>query len=561
MTKKKKSQLNKFKDFRNFLFYVWRHLRLPSPTQAQYEIAEYLQGDDKRIVIQGFRGIGKSFTTSAFVLHQLLLDPQKNILVVSASKNRADDFSTFCLRLLNEVDILQPLIPTEEQRQSKISFDVRPARASHAPSVKSLGITSQLAGNRADIIVADDCEVVNNSATQGMRDKLSEAVREFEAIIKPTGRIIFLGTPQHEQSLYNQLLQRGYKTRCWTARFPSLNSIASYGDTLAPKIKERVELDHDLVGKPTDTRFDEEDLKERELSYGRAGFALQFMLDTRLSDMDRYPLKVNDLIVMSLNPKEAPEKVIWATSPELRVDNIPNVAMAGDYMYRPMQVQGDFLPYQASVMAIDPAGRGPDETSYAIVKMLNGNLYVHACGGIHGGYEKDVLQKLANLAKEHSVNSVLVESNFGDGMWTKLFTPYIHRTYPTTIEEVRHNTQKEKRILDVLEVLFNQHRLIVDEKVILEDYNSCQDLPPEKALKYQLVYQMTRLTRDRGALKHDDRIDCLAMACQYFVDQMVRDQDKAAADRKEELHQKELDKFMETAIGAKAKENSWINYG
>ena len=117
------------------------------------------------------------------MLHQVLLDPQKNILVVSASKNRADDFSTFCLRLLNEVDILQPLIPTEEQRQSKISFDVRPARASHAPSVKSLGITSQLAGNRADIIVADDCEVVNNSATQGMRDKLSEAVREFEAII------------------------------------------------------------------------------------------------------------------------------------------------------------------------------------------------------------------------------------------------------------------------------------------------------------------------------------------------------------------------------------------
>ena len=72
-------------------------------------------------------------------------------------------------------------------------------------------------------------------------------------------------------------------------------------------------------------------------------------------------------------------------------------------------------------MAIDPAGRGPDETSFAIVKMY-GNLYVHACGGIHGGYEKDVLQKLANLAKEHSVNSVLVESNFGDGMWTKLFT-------------------------------------------------------------------------------------------------------------------------------------------
>ena len=122
--------LNKFKDFRNFLFYIWRHLRLPNPTDAQYEIADYLQSDEKRLVIQGFSGIGKSYVTSAFVLHQLFLDPQKNILVVSASKNRADDFSTFCLRLLNEVDILHHLIPTEDQRQSKISFDVRPAKAS-----------------------------------------------------------------------------------------------------------------------------------------------------------------------------------------------------------------------------------------------------------------------------------------------------------------------------------------------------------------------------------------------------------------------------------------------
>ena len=318
-------------------------------------------------------------------------------------------------------------------------------KQAHAPSVKSLGITSHLQVSRADIIVADDCEVVNNSATQGMSDKLSEAVKEFEAIIKPdTGRIIFLGTPQHEQTLYTQLSQRGYKTRVWTARYPTLENLQTYGDSLAPSIKQNVELDSELAGLPTDTRFNEADLLERELSYGKSGFALQFMLDTRLSDQDRYPLKVSDLVVMSLNPKEAPEKVIWATSPELRNDNIPNVAMAGDYFYRPMQLQGDFLPYSGAVMAIDPAGRGKDECSYAVVKMLNGNLYVHACSGIRGGYEKETLQKLANTAKEHDVKEVITESNFGDGMFTTLFTPYLHKTHPVTINEVRHNTQKEK---------------------------------------------------------------------------------------------------------------------
>ena len=89
----------RLKDFRNFLYLAWDHLRLPSPTPIQYDIAEYLQNGPRRVAIQAFRGVGKSWITSAFVCHQLLLDPSKNILVVSASKQRADDFSTFTATL------------------------------------------------------------------------------------------------------------------------------------------------------------------------------------------------------------------------------------------------------------------------------------------------------------------------------------------------------------------------------------------------------------------------------------------------------------------------------
>ena len=147
------------KNFKNFVYLVWKHLNLPDPTPLQYDIAEYLQHGPKRSVIMAFRGVGKSWITSAFVVHQLLLDPSKNILVVSASKNRSDDFSTFTLRIIQEIPILQGLKPSENQRFSKIAFDVGPAPASHAPSVKSLGISSQLTGSRADIIVADDVEI------------------------------------------------------------------------------------------------------------------------------------------------------------------------------------------------------------------------------------------------------------------------------------------------------------------------------------------------------------------------------------------------------------------
>ena len=181
---------NELKDFRNFLYLTWKHLNLPDPTPTQYDIAEYVDNGPRRCCIQAFRGVGKSWITSAYVCHQLLLNPSMNILVVSASKTRSDDFSTFTLRLINEMPILKHLIPREEQRSSKIAFDVGPAPAAHAPSVKSVGITGQLTGSRADLIVADDVESLNNSLTQVMRDKIQETIKEFDAVLKPDGRIV-----------------------------------------------------------------------------------------------------------------------------------------------------------------------------------------------------------------------------------------------------------------------------------------------------------------------------------------------------------------------------------
>jgi len=535
-------------DFRKFLFVCWQHLNLPDPTPVQYDIAKHIQHGDKRIIVEAFRGVGKSWITSAYVVWLLYMNPQLNILVVSASKNRADDFTTFTLRLINEMPVLQHLMPRTDQRQSKISFDVGPAAASHAPSVKSVGVTGQLAGSRADVLIADDIEVPNNSATQGMRDKLSEAVKEFDAILKPDGRIIYLGTPQNQESLYNKLPDRGYKVRIWPARYPNEDQLVSLGSKLAPKIRQEITDDAELLGKSTDPkRFTDYDLAEREASYGRSGFALQFMLDTRLSDAERYPLKVSDLVVMDVPTSEAPDKVVWASGEQYVVQELPNVAFNGDYFHKPMFISGQFEEYSGSVMSIDPSGRGKDETGYAVVKMLNGFLYVRRCGGVDGGYSEEALQKLAMIAKEENVNEIIVESNFGDGMFNQLMTPILTKIHPVTLSEVRHNTQKEKRIIDVLEPVMNQHKLVIDKKVIKQDYESTQHLPPESSLRYQLMYQMTRLTAERGALSNDDRLDSLAMAVQYWVDAMAQDAEQRIGARREEVLRAEVDKVLQSA--------------
>lgn len=544
------------KDFRNFLWVVWKHLNLPDPTPVQYDIAGYLQDSPKRSIIEAFRGVGKSYITAAFVVHQLLLDPDKKFLVVSASKARADDFSTFTQRLILELPMCSHLVARGDQRWSKIAFDVAPAKASGSASVKSVGITGQLTGSRADIIIADDVEIPNNSMTQMMRERLAESVKEFDAVIKPDGKIIYLGTPQCEMSLYNTLTERGYKMRVWPARYPSVEaSEKAYAGRLAPKLYEA--LSNDLVGSPTDPqRFSDTDLLERELSYGKSGFALQFMLDTSLSDRDKYPLKLSDLMVMSCDDTTAPEKPIYGIMKPLT--DLPNVGLAGDKYYAPEDTVGR-SEYTGSVLAIDPSGRGSDETGYAVVKMLNGYLYITDAGGIKGGYSDVTLKQLAVIAKTANVNLVLIESNFGDGMFTELFKPYLSKVHPVSIEEVRHSKQKEARIIDTLEPVMNQHKLVMDPRVIQKDYDSVQDLPPERAMKYMLAYQMTRITRDRGALAHDDRLDVLAMAVKYWVDQMAADADREILDRRHQLLNDEIDKFLNGFnVGGSPKSLNWL---
>lgn len=545
--------MNKIQNFKNFLYLCWKHLNLPEPTPIQYDIADYLQSDDKRLVIEAFRGVGKSWITSAFVCHQLLLNPNRNILVVSASKTRADDFSTFTQRLIGEMSILQHLQPRDNQRHSKVSFDVAPARASHAPSVKSMGVTGQLTGSRADLIIADDVESANNSQTQLMRDRLSETVKEFDAIIKPeVGRIIFLGTPQTEMSLYNSLEERGFKTRVWPALYPTKTQSVGYGDKLAKIIAE----EKDKEGKPTDPqRFNEIDLMERLSSYGRSGFNLQFMLDTTLSDANRYPLKLNDLIILSgcSSWDEAPAKIQWASGIDqisAISSDIPNVGLKGDYFTTCLYMSDEFAPFEGSVMAIDPSGRGEDRTGYAVLKMLHGILYLTAIGGLEGGYSDETLEQLARIAKKQDVNYIVIESNFGDGMATQLLKPVMSRIHPCEMEEVRHNIQKEKRIIDTLEPIMNTHRLCVDEDIIRQDFQ----LPPD----HQLFRQLTRITRDKGALKHDDQIDALAIAANYWVERMDRDQTLAFDQHREEMLDRELEIFMETAIGAEPKGDNWL---
>jgi len=503
-------------------------------------------------MIQAFRGIGKSWITSAFVCWLLLNNPQLKILVVSASKERADAFSIFTLRLIKEMPMLKHLTPRHDQRESNVAFDVSPARNAHAPSLKSAGLFGQITGSRADVIIADDIEIPNNSATDTMREQLVARVGEFNDILVPEGepRILFLGTPQTEESVYNKLRNRGYNCRIWCARYPTYKQVLGYSGALAPSILSELEVNPGLEGHPTDPqRFHEIDLTEREASKGRSSFALQFMLDTTLSDANKYPLKTSDLICMELNPEKAPSFIQYGSATEQIIRDLKNVGFAGDRWYRPLIFDKDrWKPFEGIVMSIDPAGRGSDETGYCVLGQLHGKLFALAIGGLKGGYDEPTLKKLAYIAKANKVNEIIIEANFGDGMYTKLFSPVLHNIYPCSIEEVKHSIQKEKRIIDTLEPVLNQHRLVVNLTEIEKDIATLME-NPERNQRYSFCHQLTRITRERGALKHDDRLDALCIAVDYYVESMDRDEVKADQEHKDRLLQEEINRHMANCLG------------
>ena len=205
-------------------------------------------------------------------------------------------------------------------------------------------------------------------------------------------------------------------------------------------------------------------------------------------------------------------------------------------------------------MAIDPSGRGRNETGYSVVKMCHGNLFLSASGGYTGGFERETLIKLATTAKEQKVNEIVIESNFGDGMYQELFKPVLKKIYPCRVTEVRNSIQKERRIIDVLEPVMNQHRLIVDPAVIRKDARETEQV------HNMLFWQMTRMTKEQGAIAQDDRIDSLCEAVSYWTDKMGQEQDDATEEWKELELRESLNGFLAhvMGLGGRPKPLSWI---
>lgn len=542
--------------FEVFLCYVWDYLDLPTPTPVQLDIGHVLQYGPRRLIIQGFRGVGKSWITVAYVCWRLFLNPDIKIVVVSATKPLADNFSKFCKQLIRGIPMLQHLEPQRDY-DAVDEWVVGPAKPSKDPSVKSVGITGQITGTRADLIIPDDIEIPKNSFTHLLRERLAELVKEFDAILKPEGEVRYLGTPQAEASVYTRLLARGYVHYIWPIEIPENPGL--YHDRLGPYIKK-------LIGQglaphtPVEpTRFPTSEINERKLSYGNSGFNLQFMLDVTPAEVDKHPLRTRDLILYDCDEKMGHVQIVWGAT---KVENkLQSAGFDGDFYALPAFCSEEMANYTGTVMAIDPSGRGDDETSISIVRNLHGVLYLVCNAGYKDGFGEATLNDIAKKAIRYGVNRWFDELNYGGGMFRQLLKPVMNRVAqearldpkdpnpnarpPSCDEEFNawSSTNKENRILDTLTPLMRSHRLVVDRRVIEDDMAQAADDP-----QYSLIWQMTRMARIKGCLGHEDRVESLSMACSYWTERVKIDQAKAVENHRAAKLDDELKRFKSDGV-------------
>lgn len=529
-----------YPDFIPFLEDVMAELGF-STSDIQKDIAGYIAYGPQNLMVQAQRGQAKTTIVAAFAVWSLMHNPWYRVLVLSAGGTQAKDISTLIVRLIMNLPELECMRPDKAagDRTSTEEFDIHHSLKGidKSPSVACVGIDANLQGKRADILIPDDVESGKNSATPTQRAKLAHITKDFPSIAdRPHSRILWMGTPQTMESIYNALPAQGIPIRIWPGRYPTPEQVEHYGGRLAPLLVSRLSRDPSLgqgggglgdQGQPTDPVLkDEAQLQKVELIQGTAYFQLQHMLNTALMDSMRHPLKTERLVVVQ-GGTQFPLEIVRGLDASFHLDK--HVADFAFKVSRAHSMSQETSKLQSLWAYVDPAAGGAngDETGYAVGGFLNGNIYVLEVGGIPGGYELAKLEELAQRIGKYPLDGCCIEKNMGHGAFRAVFAPILAKVRQCQMTDDLVTGQKEPRIINMLAPIIGRGSLIFADTCIDNDADDIARYSPVTRLTFSLFFQLAHISLARNALVHDDRLDALSGLCKIFHEALGRDQEKA----------------------------------
>ena len=527
-----------FDNFIVFVSYAFAWLNLPRPTYNQYLMALHISNtENKSRMLMAMRGLAKSLMAQIYTVWRLYRDLDEHILVMSASGTRAKNFTAFVQKLIKLLPCTAHMSPRHNiERTSGGSFDVAGAMESDSPSVYAVGVENQIAGFRATLVIYDDIETKQNSGSINMREKIDHYAKEaHNLLIAGKEETITLCTPHSKESIYIGWISEGHKALVIPSEYVDKNHFLY--KHIAPHIRKRAEKFPSLIGNATDERIDKKTLEDKALKIGRSEYKLQYLVDVSESDDLRHPLKLDDLIVMDIDPETAPLKIVYSSMPENQI-YIPHNGFKSDKFFRPSYVSDDRAEYQTRIMSVDPSGKGADETGYSVVYVLNGKIHLVDIGGFKGGYDDESIEGLCMLIRHHKINFLIIEENFGGGTFGVVLQNKMTKLkISCEIVSIRNTKQKELRIINTLEPLLNQHKIVVSKNLLDNDKRG--------SASNSFTYQLSHITRERESLRADDRIDSLEMACKYASENFLDvDEEKGM----EILKEQEMEDIMRTTM-------------
>lgn len=155
-----------------------------------------------RLLLLSFRNSGKSSLVSLYAAWRLYLDPELRLLTLSGEFSLAKAMVRQVRRIIERHPLTRGLLPSRPEQWAADQFTVRRVSALRDPSMVAKGISSNITGLRADLVICDDVEVPNTCDTAAKREDLRTRLDEIAYVLVPGGSQIFIGTPHTYYSIY-----------------------------------------------------------------------------------------------------------------------------------------------------------------------------------------------------------------------------------------------------------------------------------------------------------------------------------------------------------------------
>ena len=249
-------------DFKLFMA-LWNRTQGISTPALHFRMADWLEHGERRMLLQAFRSSGKSTVTGLYAAWLLYRAADTRILVLAADALLARKMVRNVKRILERHPLTAHLKPEKLDQWGSDRFTVNRARELRDPSMLARGISSNMTGSRADVIICDDVEVPNTCDGPEKRADLRERLAEIDFVLTPGGSCLYIGTPHTWYTIYAEEPRTEIGE---TAAF-----LEGYARLCIPVLEQ---------GESTwPERFSLEDIERIRLGSGPHRFASQMMLE------------------------------------------------------------------------------------------------------------------------------------------------------------------------------------------------------------------------------------------------------------------------------------------